>query len=519
MQKGIVVTGNTQTTAAAVEILRDGGNAYDAILAALLMTPLTEPVLSSLAGGGHMLSYDARGNKALLYDFFTHTPISRKLDTEEVDFYPATVDFGATKQDFHIGMGSIAVPGVVKGIFEIHRELGSLPMKRIVEPAVRAAREGVVIDDFQAGIIDLIEPIFRATSEAEKQYASTTQKSMLLRAQDRFVNKEYANVLELLAAQGDDIFYKGDIARQIVKDVREKGGYLSMKDMELYQVIRRDPLFVSYRNSEFITNPPPSSGGILIAFALKMLEKFSVQDAVRKSTYLELLAFVMGETNKARADKLNGKLFDPHISQTFLDPKLVERYAKEVAGKTNYLGGTTQLSVIDGEGNAASMTVSAGEGSGYVVPETGIMMNNMLGEEDLHPNGFHKWNENERISSMMSPSLLKLDSGKIVALGSGGSNRIRTAILQVVVNMVDRGMHVEEAVGSPRIHFERDELNVEPGFDPQDLVVLDANFDGATYWEKQSMFFGGVHAAVFDQSHKTFFGGGDPRRGGSAEIA
>jgi gamma-glutamyltranspeptidase/glutathione hydrolase len=517
MHKGVVVTGNSQTTAAAVEILRDGGNAYDAILAALLITPLTEPVLSSLAGGGHMLSYQADGT-AQLYDFFTHTPYSRKLDTETVDFYPATVDFGATKQDFHIGMGSIAVPGVVRGLFEIHRERGSLPMRRIIEPAVRGAREGVIIDDFQSGIIDLVEPIFRATPEAEKQYTSPTKEGALLRSGDLYVNTDYAQVLELLAKEGDEAFYSGDIAHQIIKDVRRGGGYLTIKDLEQYEVIRRDPLFVSYRNSEFITNPPPSSGGILIAFALKMLEKFSVQEAVRNSTYLELLTFVMEATNKARADKLNGNLFDPRIAESFLDPELVSRYVQEVSGKTNYLGGTTQLSVIDHQGNAASMTVSAGEGSGYIVPGTGIMMNNMLGEEDLHPNGFHLWHENERISSMMSPSLLKLENGTIVALGSGGSNRIRTAILQVVINMVDRGMCVEEAVRAPRIHFERDELNVEPGFDPQDLVVLDAHFDGATFWEKQSMFFGGVHAAVHDPSNNTFYGGGDPRRGGSSEF-
>jgi gamma-glutamyltranspeptidase/glutathione hydrolase len=517
MNKGMVTTGNSQTTHAASEILKAGGNAYDAILAAILTAPLSEPVLTSLGGGGHMLSY-SKDSKAVLYDFFAHTPGSKKLDAKEVDFFPAIVDFGGTTQEFHIGMGSIAVPGVAKGIFEIHKDLGSMPLKEIAAPAIEYARKGVVIDELQSMILDLVEPIFTSTEVSRKQYGSPNTEGALLRAGEIYKNQEYAAFLEELVAQGDRLFYEGEIAQQIVKDVRGKGGYLTLEDLRDYKVERRDPVSIRYRGHDVITNSPPSSGGLLIAFSLKLLEHFDIAELERKGVYHETLARVMEHTNIARGHHVNGQLFTDGIVERLLDPALVKKYKDEVLGATPFSRGTTHMSVVDAEGNCASMTTSNGEGSGYIVPGTGVLLNNMLGEEDLHPNGFHKWNENERISSMMSPSVLVEPNGSRMALGSGGSNRIRTAVLQVLVNHIDRGMNIVDAIKEPRVHFERDQLNAEPGLDPQEIVILEKMFDDFNVWDEKSMFYGGVHAAGYNTNTHTFFGAGDERRGGATEI-
>jgi gamma-glutamyltranspeptidase/glutathione hydrolase len=518
MKKGAVATGNKYTTQAAVEILELGGNAYDAILAALYMAPLSEPVLTSLGGGGHLMSMTKDG-QSMVYDFFTHTPRSRKIDTDDVNFHSATIDFGGATQEFHIGMGSISTPGNIAGVFAVHNDLGSLPMSKIIEPAVRAAREGIVIDTFQSGILDLVSPIFVSTDACKKQYASPSQKGELLRGGDMYTVPEYADMLEALASEGKDFFYKGEIAQKMISDMRETGGYLSMEDLASYEVKKREPIAIRYRDAEFITNPPPSSGGILIAFALKMLAQTNVLSARNEeSRYIALLAEVMGATNKARVDALNGRLFEDHIVRSFLNDDLIKKYVEGVLGVTENNHGTTHMSVVDGDGNIASLTTSNGEGSGYIVPGTGIHLNNMLGEEDLHPNGFHKWNENERISSMMSPSVLKLQDGRVLALGSGGSNRIRTAILQVVLNLVDSGMSIDEAIRSPRIHFERDVLNVEPGCDEQELVIADASFADMNVWESKSMFFGGVHGVGYDPQYDEYVASGDERRGGDARV-
>jgi gamma-glutamyltranspeptidase/glutathione hydrolase len=175
--------------------------------------------------------------------------------------------------------------------------------------------------------------------------------------------------------------------------------------------------------------------------------------------------------------------------------------------------GTTQISVVDALGNLASMTLSNGEGSGYVIPGTGIMFNNMLGEEDLNPRGFQRWPENRRISSMMAPSLLFTSEGRAVATGSGGSNRIRSAILQVLCNLVDFGMTLNQAVTAPRIHFESGLLNLEPEREPSVLRALAREFPHQKYWTARNLFFGGAHSVMRDPS-SGLSGIGDPRRGG-----
>ena len=180
--------------------------------------------------------------------------------------------------------------------------------------------------------------------------------------------------------------------------------------------------------------------------------------------------------------------------------------------------GTTHISVADAEGNLASLTLSNGEGSSYVLPGSGIMLNNMMGEEDLNPGGFHRMPPGVRLASMMTPAIAHLPDGGQIALGSGGSNRIRSAILQVLTNMLQFDMGLEEAVKAPRLHLERGRLNVEPGFSSTTMEALEAEWPGVEQWPDINLFFGGVHA-VERLSNGEFRAAGDPRRGGAVAIA
>jgi gamma-glutamyltranspeptidase / glutathione hydrolase len=205
-------------------------------------------------------------------------------------------------------------------------------------------------------------------------------------------------------------------------------------------------------------------------------------------------------------------------ARSLLDPVLLARYQHEIAGLAAASRGTTHLSVMDAAGNVASLTASNGEGCGVLIPDTGIMLNNMLGEQDLNPHGFFRWRENQRLTSMMAPTLLARRDGSEVVLGSGGSNRIRTAILQVLVNLLDFGMPLGPAVEASRIHLEQGRLSIEAGFDPAvDLRTLLATYPDHRIWAERSLFFGGVHGVEYGPDG--FRGAGDPRRGGVVRIA
>jgi gamma-glutamyltranspeptidase/glutathione hydrolase len=180
--------------------------------------------------------------------------------------------------------------------------------------------------------------------------------------------------------------------------------------------------------------------------------------------------------------------------------------------------GTTQISVVDAEGNLASLTLSNGEGSSYVLPGSGIMLNNMMGEEDLNPDGFHRMPLGVRLASMMTPTIVSLPDGGQMALGSGGSNRIRSAILQVLTNVLEFDMDLEQAVIAPRLHLEGNHLNVEMGFSAAALESLQIDWPGVEQWQNANLFFGGVHA-VKRLNNGGFRAAGDPRRGGAVAIA
>ncbi|MEM6839103.1 MAG: gamma-glutamyltransferase [Cyanobacteria bacterium P01_C01_bin.120] len=513
--KGVVSAGHTLTAAAGAEILRQGGNAFDAAIAAVMTAWVAESVLTSAGGGGFLLAHTNQGENCL-FDFFTQTPRNNRL-AQQPDFYPIHANFGDTVQEFHIGLGSMAVPGAVAGLLHVHQRLGRLPLAAIAEPAIHHAQQGVTVNPFLAYVYELLEPILTATAAAKAVY---THNGRLLQAGDTLRLPNLAHTLKDIVEQGAAVFYEGAIAQQIAQDCRAIGGYLSQQDLQQYRVIERQPLSLTYRDATFLTNPPPSSGGTLIGFALKLLESLDLpQVAWGSGPHLHALTQVMALTNAARRDGFDQRLHDPQIAEAFLSSEHLQAYQQGLTTGVNRLGSTTHISVIDAAGNAASVTTSNGEGSSYIIPQTGIMVNNMLGEEDLHPHGFHQWTVNQRISSMMAPTLV-LQAGKPqLVLGSGGSNRIRTAILQTIANVVEFGMPLEAAIAAPRIHWERGTLHLEPLENPP-LAALSqlAETTNVIPWQQQNMYFGGVHAVGMDEFGE-LQGAGDARRGGAVAIA
>jgi gamma-glutamyltranspeptidase/glutathione hydrolase len=498
-------------------LLEAGGNAFDAALGALCAACVSEPMLASLGGGGFLMAQPAQ-TPSVVYDFFVQTPDQRR-PASELEFYPILADFGTATQEFHIGMGSIAVPGVVAGLFEIHKRHCRLPMAEIMAPAIDLARNGVRVNGFQNYISHILSPILEATPEAMELVACKEHPARIARPDERVFHNDLANVLEALASEGPDLFYRGDLAQLLVKDCEERGGMISLQDLDQYRVIRREPVRFSSHGAEFSFNSPPSPSGCLVAFALGLLEERDLA-AHRWGHAYHCLS--MGQAMQAAGNLRRQSLADSGLTEKqvtkILDPDHLATWRESMHHGAQVSRGTTHMSVADSEGNLASMTISNGEGCAYVPAGTGIMLNNMLGEEDLSPGGFHTWKENVRMASMMCPSVASLPDGGWVALGSGGSNRIRSAILQVLVNLFEFDLPLEMAVVAPRLHLEGGHLSVEAGFEPATQTAMMTEWPDNKVWPEPNMFFGGVHA-VESLPDGSFRGAGDPRRGGAVTRA
>jgi gamma-glutamyltranspeptidase / glutathione hydrolase len=512
MQKnrGAIAAGHHKTAEAGQAMLALGGNAFDAAIAAVLTSFVVEPTLSSAAGGGFLLAH-TQDKQNILFDFFCQTP-RRKKPVKKLDFYPVKIDFGDAVQTFHIGLGSIATPGNLAGVWRVHKRLGKLPFEVVAGSAIDCAAKGFALGNFIGSTFKILEPILTQMPESRRIFAPDGD---LLQVGQICSMPEFAETLKQLSQQGIEAFYQGELARQLVSDL-DRGGYLTLEDLSNYRVIERKPLQINYRGYELITNPPPSSGGILIAFALKLLEKFDLSRVEFGSDrHLEILARVMSLTNAARKDRYDNGIYHADIDRHFLDEYYLANYHSQLSGIANKWGSTTHISTIDSEGNAASVTVSNGEGSGYVIPKTGIMLNNMLGEADLNPLGFHEWQCDRRLSSMMSPTIVLKAGEPELVLGSGGSNRIRTAILQVISNYLDFNLSLETAIANSRVHWENGIFNIEPiaELDLQRLQLPEAS--ETVLWTEKNLFFGGVHA-VRKTAQGNWEGVGDPRREGVA---
>lgn len=506
--KGVISAGDKLTAEAGAEMLKAGGNAFDAAIAATFMSFAASSSITSAGGGGFLLAHESKA-KNLLYDFFVQTPKIKRED-EALDFYPVDVDFGDKTQQFHIGLGSVATPGNIAGLFEVHKDLGSIPMPEIIAPVLDRMREGVELHKQTKYQIDILKPILNASDEGKKIYG---KEGNGLALGDTYFLPQMVDTFDYLSRTGPREFYEGEIANSIAALCHDNGGNLSNDDFATYRVIKRKPLTSMYRDAKIITNPPPNSGGLLITFLLKLVESVTFhKDDYGAAKHLQALTDAIRLTGLAREGRLEGQSKD--ILEDLFEPEFISTLQQTLQSSLHKSGNTTQVSVMDQKGNVASCTTSVGEGCGRFIPGTDIMLNNMLGEEDLNKQGFQQWQEDQRMSSMMSPTIVLQQNGAKMGLGSGGSNRIRSAIAQAIMNYVDFQLPLDAIVNNPRIHLENDHLDVEPGFRQEEVekIKLPRGIE-KFFWNEQNMYFGGVHA-VFMNAKGNLDGAGDRRRVG-----
>jgi len=486
-EKGVVAAGHPLTAQAGARVLREGGNAVDAAVAAMLTSFVTESLLSGLGAGGYMLVAGA-GMEPVLLDFFVQAP-TRIGDGSEAELHGVDVSFGDAAQVFHIGPASCGVHGTPAGVCEAVRRWGTAPLEDLAAPAVRLAREGVVLNAGQAYVAEILADLLTSTPECAALWAPGGR---ILREGELLRNPELGEALLRLASEGAEPFYRGDIAAAVCDWLQERGGSLTRADLAGYHAIERRPVAVSYRDRQILTNPPPSAGGTLLAYALALLDRGPAPPSLKG--IVAAMAAAQSERTPEFVEGLD--------QDGFLERFLASR-----------LGSTTHISVIDAEGRACSTTCTNGEGSGVVVPGTGMHLNNVMGEEDLNPLGFHLHPAGRRMPSMMAPSVVMRDGEVELVLGSAGSNRIRSALLQTIVGVVDHGMQAREAVDAPRVHFEDGVVFAEPGIDLGELGAETR----LVRFGALNLFFGGVQAAL--RRGDALSGAGDPRRGGVAVSA
>ncbi len=519
MPVGVIAAGDERTARVGIEILRRGGNAVDAAVAANFAAFVAEPVLTAPYGGGYA-SVAGPGIPPQVYDSFANAPgLSSSAPIEEIDFHKVAVDFGETSQDFHVGRGAYACSSLLPGLVGLHADHGRLPLEQIAAPAAALAEAGEPISANIEGFITVLEPILRLTPATEALFAPGGR---LLRAGDPFRNPDLAGLLRRVG-QG-----KRPVEPEtMVATFGPPHGRIGSEDLANCSVFRRDPVRAVVGDCEALLNPPPSSGGTLVAFTLRLLEVLPASVWHNDTQCALHLVAAMAVCNAARVD-----LFDPAVqagddavAERFLSDAYVDRWREPFARTvregpesmpTGRLdpGSTTHLSVIDSDGLACGITTSNGEGCGHLVPGAGAMANNFMGEEDLHPHGFHKHPAGRRLTSMMCPTVVLRDGRPAVVLGSGGSNRIRTALMQVIVHHILRGQSIVDAVQAPRLHYEGDTLFIERrccGVEmPTALLEALQRFAPKTVvFEAPNFFFGGVHAVDAEGN-----GVGDPRRGG-----
>ena len=499
-------------------MLAEGGNAVDACIAAAFASWVVEGPLTGAGGGGFMLVHRARDASTRLLDFFVAVPGLGGTGAEGPEMTEIEVDYepGGGTQIFHIGAASVAVPGMTHGLDQAHRAFGALPWKTLVDPAVELARDGVVLTESQAYLHTIVDLILRHTEEGKRVYGRDGER---LVTGDRFVQADLARTLEAIADEGAAALASGELGRALVDFMQAEGGSVTGPDLAEYRVIRRRPIRVGFHGHEVDSNPPPSSGGVLIGYGLLLLDRLGLDGPPGSAEANAQLVEVAREQTRAREHGFTTALYRGGLARRLHSEEAVEAAVERIRERLPApveraaARGTTHISVVDARGNAASLSATIGAGSGLIVPGTGVHLNNMLGELDLAS----VTRPGARITSMMAPSLVLRNGRPRLVVGSAGSVRLRAAIIQVIANAVGHGMSVEEAIGRPRVHLEEPTVQCEGGADTAELDRLASWGYELVRWKRRNLYFGGV-AGVEMLEDGSLAAAGDPRRGGAGLV-
>ncbi len=489
--KYAIAAGHEATARAAEEMLLQGGNAADAAIAAAFASWVAEPLMTSAGGGGFAAVHLPDGQQAFL-DFFVQTP-QKKRPGQEVDIRPLQVNFGDTTETFYIGAGTTAVPGFIDGLFTLHHRYASLPMQELVRPACELARQGVRLNPFQIYCIGLLDQML---SQSETGRSLFYRQKQILNPEQPLRMSRMCNFFDNLAREGRDFFYLGEPAQKLVQLQRENGGQIRLQDMAGYRSRTHHPLHLQHRGLNITTFPPPNMGGPLLALLLhRMHHRPPPPQPSHSPAHARWLFEALRGISRLKHDR---------------------QALYQALQNTSLWGNTTHISILDHQGMAISLTSSNGEGCGLFIPDTDIQLNNMMGEPALQPEGLHSWKKNERLPSMMCPTLVCLPSGKLhSALGSAGAGRIPFAIAQVLHFMLDYPTPLVKAVNAARTYLHRGLFELEKGFEmvhPDDFPEVNLR-----PWSKKSLYFGGVNAVAVE--NQRFIAAADARREGVALFA
>lgn len=502
--------GTPYAATAAAEIYRSGGNAADAAIAAAAAVGVTEPLMSSIGGGGFALVRAPGG--AELIDYYDAMPGKGLPESAfGAGGNPRTVilKYGAGVRST-VGGPSCAVPGALRGWEALLERHGRLTLAECLDPAVRLAREGFRLCKTSGGWFQVAEEVLNLTEETRRTFYNGDRPYL---EGEEMRLPDLADTLERIGAEGANLLYQGDLGHHLSSYILEMGGIITGRDLDEYKAVIRDPLTVEYGAGLIHTNGPPSAGGATLA---QMLQVVSACDfaSMSRADYLRVMSGAMRLALADRQTSYGDGAENYRVAERLTSEEYATEQRRRIASGDFGSPHTTHLSCVDADGLAVSMTQSMGYGSGIVVPGTGIPMNNTLGEPELNPAGFHALTPGERLISNMSPTVVSSEEGGLIALGTPGASRISTAILQTVVNVVDLGMRLEHAVHAPRFHSEGELFAYEAG-----AVEADpGQYNQVLAYEEPSMFFGGVNAVRLTPEG-IFEAAADPRRSGGAAFA
>jgi gamma-glutamyltranspeptidase / glutathione hydrolase len=460
--KAAVAAGHPATTAAGMEILDEGGSAADAAVAASLASCVAETVMTGLLGGGHAIYFDAASDRARNLDCFVAVP-GLGAERRDVELLHLDVPFGAELVHYAVGPASCGVPGLPAGLEILWREHGRLPWRRLVEPALRLAREGVNFPPAHAACLAMLAPVM-TMNEGALIYSPGGR---LLQPNARLEQPGLVAALEAVRDEGAaGAIYRGSIGEALLALCEERGGLVTRADLESYEPEWREPAEVRYLEGRLLTR-----GGLS-----------GLPETVSRLPRLR----GVGETDRVLA------------------------FVALLEGPNGAGGDTTNVTVVDRQGNACVITTSLGLGSGDFLPGFDLHLNSMLGEVDLVRG---RLEAGERMESMMAPTLALDGNGLSLAAGAAGGTRLRTALLGVAAGILDEGLRAEEAVGRARFHPAAAVVNAEPGVDEAALAALEARGRIVRRWPERHHYFGGV--SVVSRGGAA----GDPRRNGAAATA